>query len=145
MHSHTKTRPHYLVLRYNEATLRFKQRKQISCFLHHINCPSKGLLEWMKLIEANIILLFVLQSYLSSPYRSNFMRDFSSSVRMHKSFLMSSFMKHLQRSVKFWRHRKKWVVHCDSKLQGQEWQNKTFYYIFQTLNQDMVSCSWKGS
>ena len=35
-----------------------KQRKQVCCFLHHINCPSKRLLEGMKLIEANIILLF---------------------------------------------------------------------------------------
>ena len=103
---------------YNEATLKSKQRKQICCFLHHINCPSKRLLEWMKLIEANIILLFVLQSYLSSPYRSNFVRDFSSSVRIHESILMSSFMRHLRRSVKFWQRRKKWVVDSDSKLQG---------------------------
>ena len=98
-------------------TLKAKQRKEIYCFLHHISCPSKCSLEYMKLIEANIILLFVLQSYLSSPYRSNFMKDFSSSVRTHESILMSSFMRHLQRSMKFWQRRKKWVVDSDSKLQ----------------------------
>ena len=72
----------------------------------------------MNLVEANIILLFVLQSYQSSPCRSNFMRDFSSSVRIHESVLMSSFMRHLGRSVKFWQRRKKRVVDSDSKLQG---------------------------
>ena len=69
--------------------------------------------------KANIILLFVLQLYLSSPYRSNFVRDFSSSVRIDESILMSSFMRHLRRSGKFWQRRKKWVVNSDSKLQGR--------------------------
>ena len=106
IHSDTKKRPHYMIRWYNEATLKSKQLKQICCFLHHINCPSKRLLEWMKLIEANFILLFVLQSYLSSPYRSNFLRDFSSNLRIHESILMSSLMRHLRRSVKFWQRRK---------------------------------------
>ena len=51
----------------------------------------------MKLIETNIILLFVLLSYLPSPYRSNFVKDFSSSVRTHELILMSLFMRHLQK------------------------------------------------
>ena len=50
----------------------------------------------MKLTEANTILLFVLLPYLLSPYRSDFVKDFSSSVRMHELFLMSSFMRHLR-------------------------------------------------
>ena len=70
----------------------------------------------MKLIEANIILSFALLSYLPSPYRSNFVKDFSSSVRIHESILMSSFMRHLRRSVKFWQCIKKWIVDSDSKL-----------------------------
>ena len=73
----------------------------------------------MNLIEANIILFYVLLSYLSSPYGSNFVRDFSSIVRIHESVLMSSFMRHLQRSVKFWQRRKSWIVDSDSKLQQQ--------------------------
>lgn len=86
----------------------------------------------MKLIDANIMLLFVLLPYLSSPYKSssvkdfsssltpyksNFVKDFPSSVRIHKSILMSSVMKNLQRSVKFWQPRKKRIVDFDSKLQ----------------------------
>ena len=70
----------------------------------------------MKVIEANIILSFALLSYLPSPYRSNFMKDFSSSVRIHESILMSSFMRHLRRTVKFWQCIKKWIVDSDSKL-----------------------------
>ena len=49
-----------------------------------------------------------------SPYRSNFMKDFSSSVRIHESILMSSFKRHLRKPVQC---RKKWVVDSDSKLQ----------------------------
>ena len=71
----------------------------------------------MKFIEANIILLFVLLSYLPSPYRSNFVRDFPSSLRIHESILMSSFMRHLRRSVKFCQRIKEWVVDSDSNLQ----------------------------
>ena len=100
-----------------KQTLKSKQRKQIYYFLHHINCPSKRLLELMKLAEANIILLFLLLSYLSSPYGSYFVKEFSSSVRMHESILMSSFIRHLRRSVEFWQRRKKWVVDSDFKLQ----------------------------
>ena len=88
-------------------TLISKQRKQTFCFLHHISCTSKRLLEQTNLIEANIILLFVLLSYLPSPYKSNFIKDFSSSVRIHESVLMSSFMKHVRKCVKFWQCRKK--------------------------------------
>ena len=73
----------------------------------------------MKLIETNIILLFVLLSYLPSPYKSNFVKDFSSNVRIHESILMSSCMRHLRRSVKFWQRRKKLVVDSDPKLQEQ--------------------------
>ena len=65
----------------------------------------------MKLIEANIILLFVLLSYLPSPYRTNFVKDFLSSARKHESILTSSFMRHLQRSVKFWQCRKNLQEH----------------------------------
>ena len=71
----------------------------------------------MKLIEANIILLFVFLSYLTSPYRSIFVKDFSSSVRIHESVLMSSFIRYFRRSVKFWPRRKIWVVGSNSKLQ----------------------------
>ena len=71
----------------------------------------------MKLTEASIILLLILLSYLPPLYRSNFVKDFSSSVRIRELILMSSFMRHLRRSVKFWQRRKKWVVDSDSKLQ----------------------------
>ena len=73
----------------------------------------------MNLMEANIILLFILLSYLLSPYRSNFVKDFSSSVRKHESVLRSSFMRPLQRFVKFWQHRKKRVVESVYQLQEQ--------------------------
>ena len=63
------------------------------------------------------MLLFVLLSYLPSPYRSNFVKDFWSSVRIHESVLTSSFIRHLGRSVKFRQRGKKWVVDSDSKLQ----------------------------
>ena len=71
----------------------------------------------MNLIEGNIILVLVLLSYLPSPYRSNFLKKFSCSVRIHESILMSLFMRHLQRSVKFWQRRKKWDADSTSKLQ----------------------------
>ena len=48
----------------------------------------------MILIEANVILSFVLLSYLSSPYRSNFVKDFSSGVRIHELLSINSFMRH---------------------------------------------------
>ena len=70
-------------------------------------------------MEVNIILLFVLLSSLLSPYRSNFVKYFSSSVKIHEPILMSLFMRHLRSSVKFceipWQRWKRWVV--DSKLQ----------------------------
>ena len=69
----------------------------------------------MKLIKANIIFLFVLLSYLPSLYRSNFAKDFSSSVRIHESILMSAFLSLLKRSVKFWKRRKKSVADSDSR------------------------------
>ena len=47
------------------------------------------------------------------------MKDFSSSVRMHKLILMSSFIGHLRRPVKNWQHKKHWVVDSDSKLGEQ--------------------------
>ena len=52
----------------------------------------------MKLTEANIILVFVLLPYLPSPYRSNFVKEFSSSVRIHElinfnEFIHETFMK----------------------------------------------------
>ena len=65
----------------------------------------------------NIMHLFVLLSYISSPHRCNFVKDFSTSVRIHESILMSSFTRHLRRSVKFWQRKIKWVVDSDSKLQ----------------------------
>ena len=48
----------------------------------------------MNLIKANIVL--VLKK--------------TCSVRIHESILMSSFMRHLQRLVKFWQRRKKYEV-----------------------------------
>ena len=53
------------------------------------------------MIEANIILVFVLLSYLPPPYRSNFMKDISSSLRIHELTLISSFMRHLRRLWRF--------------------------------------------
>ena len=44
---------------------------------------------------------------------------FHLSIRTHEFILMSSFMRHLRRSVKFWQCRKKWIVDYDSKLEGQ--------------------------
>ena len=49
-------------------------------------------------------------SYLPPPCRSNFVEDFFSSVKIHELVLMSSLMRHLQRSVEFWQRRKKWKV-----------------------------------
>ena len=60
----------------------------------------------MNLIEANIILELVFLSYLPSLYRSNLLKGFSSSVRIHESILSSSIMRHLRRAVKFWERRK---------------------------------------
>ena len=96
-----------------------KQRKQIFWYLNHINCPSKRLLEQMNVIEAEIILMFVLLSYLPSSCRSNFLIEFSSSPRVHESILMISLMRHLQRSLEFGQCRKKWDVDSASKLQEQ--------------------------
>ena len=42
------------------------------------------------------------------------MEDFLHSIKIRESILMSYFMKHLQRLVKFWLCRKKWEV--DSNL-----------------------------
>ena len=64
----------------------------------------------MKLTEANIVLLFV----LLSPHRSNFAKDFSSNVRIHESIFLTSFMRRLQRCVKFWLRRKKCIIDSDS-------------------------------
>ena len=55
-------------------------------------------------------------SYLPSPDRSSFVKDFLSSVRIHESILTSSFMRRLRKSIKFWQRRKK-LVDSDSKLQ----------------------------
>ena len=57
-------------------------------------------------------------SYLPSPCRSSFVKDFSASVIIHESILICFFIRYLRRSVKFWQRRKKWVVDSDSKLQG---------------------------
>ena len=62
--------------------------------------------------------MFVLLSYLPSPYRSNVAKKISSSIRIHESIFMSSFMKHLPRSVKF-RQRNK-IQQTDSALKLQE-------------------------
>ena len=91
----------------------------------------------MNSTEANIILLYVLMSYLPSLYRSNFVKDFSSSVRVHESILMSSFMRHLKRSVKLWQRRKKWVVDSDSKLQEQ-----SGFTVFRKLQLNLYSLRW---
>ena len=55
-------------------------------------------------------------SYLPSPDRSSFVKDFLSSVRIHESILTSSFMRRLRKSIKFLQRRKK-LVDSDSKLQ----------------------------
>ena len=47
------------------------------------------------------------------------MKKFSFSVGMHMLTLMSSFIGHLRRPVKFWQRKKHWVVDSDSKL-GEE-------------------------
>ena len=62
--------------------------------------------------------MFVLLSYLPSPYRSNVAKNFSSNIRIHESILMSSFMKHLPRSVRF-RQRNK-IQQTDPALKLQE-------------------------
>ena len=71
------------------------------------------------MIEANIILLFFLAVMSTTLYRSNFVKDFSSSVPIFESVLMGSFMRHLRKFVK--REvsvvHKKLVVDSDSKLQ----------------------------
>ena len=74
----------------------------------------------MNLIEGNIILVLVLLSYIPSSCRSNFLKKFSCSVTIHESILMSLFMRHLQRSVKFSQRRKKWDADSTSKLQELE-------------------------
>ena len=55
----------------------------------------------------------------TTPYRSNFVKDFSSSVPIFESVLMGSFIKHLRKFLK--REvlvvHKKLVVDSDSKLQ----------------------------
>ena len=41
------------------------------------------------------------------------------SIGIQESILMSSFMRHLRRLVKFWKRRKKWEVDSASILQEQ--------------------------
>ena len=67
-------------------------------------------------------------SYLPSPCRSNFLKYFSSSVRIHEPVFMNLFLKNLRSSVKFWQRRKRWVVYSDSKLQEHSgFMNKTLF------------------
>ena len=73
----------------------------------------------MKLVEANSVLLLVLLSYVPSPYISNLVKDYLSNIRTHESIFMSSFIRHLRRSVKFWQHRKNCEVDSEPKLQEQ--------------------------
>ena len=44
------------------------------------------------------------------------MKDFSYSIRLHKSVSMSSLIRHLQRSAKVWQHKKKKEVDSASWL-----------------------------
>ena len=55
----------------------------------------------------------------TTPYRSNFVKDFSSSVPIFESVLMGSFMRHLRKFVKreILVVHKKLVVDSDSKSQ----------------------------
>ena len=74
----------------------------------------------MNLIEANIISVCLLYLFYCHIYRlSSFMEDFSYSVRIHESILMSYFTRYLQRLVKFWQRRKKWEVNSAAKLREQ--------------------------
>ena len=78
----------------------------------------------MNLIEANIILniLVFLYQYLFCSHiylLGSFTEDFSYSVRIHESILMSYFTRYLQRLVKFWQRRKKWEVNSAPKLREQ--------------------------
>ena len=47
------------------------------------------------------------------------MEDFSHSVRIHKSILITYFTGYLEGLVKFWQRRKKWEVNSASKLREQ--------------------------
>ena len=71
------------------------------------------------LVDFQICTSVLLMSYSPSPHRSNFVIDFSCSVRINESILMSLFIRHLQRLLKFWQRIKKYVVDSDSKLQDQ--------------------------
>ena len=62
---HIKTRPPMIwFIAMMRQTLKSTQAKQIFSILYHINFPSKRLLEQMNLIKANVVLVFVLLSYL---------------------------------------------------------------------------------
>ena len=61
----------------------------------------------------------LMKANLPSPYKSNFVKYLSSSVRIHVSNLMSSCMKHLEITVKVWQRRIKMKVDFASKLQEQ--------------------------
>ena len=70
----------------------------------------------MTVTEANIIFVFF---HCHIYHLNSFLEDFSYSFKIHESILMSSFMRHLRRSLKFWQCRKKWWVDSASRLQEQ--------------------------
>lgn len=114
-----------------------KERKQIFFILHPTNCASKCLLEEMNWIEANMLLVFDLLPYLPFRLRSSFGKNFLTRVRIHKSVLMSSFIKLLPRSAKFWQHRKKCEVHVTSKLHKQSGS-----IVSRKLSLNIASLKW---
>ena len=61
--------------------------------------------------------MFTLFSCLLSPYKSNLVRDISSTLRILESSLRSSFMRLVLGVMKFWQRRKKWEVDSISRLQ----------------------------
>ena len=61
--------------------------------------------------------MFTLFSCLLSPYKSNLVRDISSTLRILESSLRSSFMRLVLGVMKFWQRRKKSEVDSTSRLQ----------------------------
>ena len=81
----------------------------------------------MNLIEANIISVCLLYLFYCHIYRlSSFMEDFSYSVRIHESILVSYFTRYLQKLVKFCR--RKWQVNSASKLREQSGFTVSWWY-----------------
>ena len=77
--------------------------------------------------------MFVLLPYLPSPYRSNFVKTFSATIRTHETILMSSF-------IKFCRCRKKGEIDSNCELEEQ-----SGFIAYRKMCSNLCSLRWLKS